>query len=125
MAALRAHRADVAARRLQAGSRWQDLDLVFPGPHGAPLHPQSMRDSFRRVCKRAGIGSDWHPHEARHTFVSVLSDAGQPIAAIAAAAGHKNPRITQTVYTHVIAAEIAAAAEVMSDVLGTPPGEPT
>ena len=92
---------------------------------GDAPHPQSMRDGFRRLCKRAGIGSDWHPHETRHTFVSVLSEAGQPVAAIAAAAGHKYPRITQTVYTHVISPTVKAAAEVMSDALGASQGEPS
>jgi integrase len=122
--ALRTHRARQAEQRLRDGHRWQDHDLVLAGPHGGPLWPQGVRRNFVRLCERAGIGSDWHPHEQRHTFVSVLSDAGKPIEAIAAAVGHKNPGVTKSVYWHSISPEITTAAEVMGDVLDTSPEAP-
>ncbi len=80
-----------------------------------------VRAGFRRLCQQAGLGSDWHPHEQRHTFVSVLSDAGEAVEAIAAAAGHQNPGTTRSVYWHAISPEITSAATAMDGVLGTQP----
>jgi integrase len=119
VAALKTHKAAQAARRLKAGARWQDQQLVFAGPSGRPLWPAGLRASFRRLCKRAGLGSDWHLHEQRHTFVSVLSDAGESIESIAAAVGHKSPAITRSVYWHAISPCITSAAIAMDGILGT------
>lgn len=119
--ALRAHKAAQAAARLKLGARWQDHGLIFAGPSGNPMWPGGVRAHFRRLCERAGLGADWHPHEARHSFVSVLSDAGESIEAIAAAAGHRNSAITKKTYWHAINPEITSAATAMDGVLGTPP----
>jgi integrase len=123
--ALKALRAVQAAARLKAGIRWQDHGLVFCGPSGKPMWPEGIRAGFRRLCKRAGLGSDWHPHEQRHTFVSVLSDAGESIERIAEAVGHKNSGTTRRVYWHAIRPEITSAATAMDGVLGTSPEEPS
>ncbi len=48
--------------------------------------------------------------ETRHSFVSVLSDSGVSIEAIADAAGHINSKVTKAVYRHQIADQVAAAA---------------
>ena len=76
---LAALRRDQAALRLRAGSAYQDHGLVFPGGDGRPCWPETARQRFRGLCEKAGLGEDWHPHEQRHTFVSVLSDAGVDI----------------------------------------------
>jgi integrase len=123
-AALRAQKAAQAAAKLKAGGRWQDHDLVFAGPGGRPMWPGGVRARFKRLCMDAGLGTDWHPHEQRHTFVSVLSDAGESIEAIAAAAGHKNSAITRKVYWHAISPAIESAATAMDGVLGTAPDPP-
>lgn len=123
--ALKVFRAHQAAARLKAGTRWADHGLVFCGPSGKPMWPEGIRAGFRRLCKRAGLGSDWHPHEQRHTFVSVLSDAGESIESIAAAAGHQSPGTTKRVYWHSISPEITAAATAMDGVLSTPTEDPS
>jgi integrase len=110
---LGALRRDQAATRLRAGSAYTDHGLVFPGGDGLPCWPEVARVRFRALCKRAGLGEDWHPHEQRHTFVSVLSDAGVDIDKIADAAGHINSNVTKVVYRHVLADKLATAATVM------------
>jgi len=102
-----------AAARLQAGAGYADHALVFARADGRPCWPGTVRNHFRALCKRAGLGEDWHPHEQRHTFVSVLSAAGVDIDQIADAAGHINASITRTVYRHVLADKLSAAASVM------------
>lgn len=110
---LAALRRDQAAVRLRAGAAYTDHGLVFPAGDGRPCWPEVARSRFQALCKRAGLGDDWHPHEQRHTFVSVLSDAGVDIDRIADAAGHINSNVTKTVYRHVLADKLATAAAVM------------
>lgn len=81
-----------------------------------------MRARFEAICKAAGIGDDWHPHERRHSFVSILSDAGVDIDWIADAAGHINAGVTRAVYRRVIAHRVADAATVMDTTFRTSRG---
>ena len=53
------------------------------------------------------------PREQRHSFVSVLSNAGVDIEEIADAVGHINSTVTKAVYRHQIADEITSAATTM------------
>lgn len=118
-AALRALRTDQAAARLRAGRAWTDSGLVFCGGAGQPRQLRGVRAAFGRVTARAGIGGGWQPRELRHTFVSVLSDAGIDIEQIADAAGHINSNVTKTVYRHQISDVVARAAQAMDRVFGT------
>jgi integrase len=117
--ALRALRAAQAADRLRLGRHYGGMNLVFGTSAGQPRRRQDMNRGFKRVCARAGLGSDWHPHEQRHTFVSVLSDAGVDIELIADATGHINSNVTRTVYRHQISDKVARAAVAMDQVFGT------
>ena len=110
---LAAQRRDQAAARLRAGAEYRDHGLVLSRDDGRPCWPVTVRSKFRALCKRAGLGEGWHPHEQRHTFVSVLSHAGVDVDSIADAAGHINSNVTRTVYRHVLADKLSAAATVM------------
>ena len=93
-------------------------ELVFCGPSGGPRWPSGVRQHFKALCKRAGLPGDWHPHEQRHTFTSVLSDADVSIEKISDALGHKNSTVTKVVYRHQIADEVTVAAGAMDGVFG-------
>ena len=110
---LAAQRRDQAAARLRAAAEYRDHGLVLSRDDGRPCWPVTVRSKFRALCKRAGLGEGWHPHEQRHTFVSVLSHAGVDVDSIADAAGHINSNVTRTVYRHVLADKLSAAATVM------------
>jgi len=116
--ALRALRAVQAADKLRLASAYDQRGIVFCGNAGQPRWQENVNKQFKKVCGRAGIGSDWHAHEQRHTFVSVLSDAGVDIEAIADAAGHANSNTTRTVYRHQIADKVSRAATAMDDIFG-------
>jgi IS30 family transposase len=51
--------------------------------------------------------------------VSVLSDAGVDIDAIADAAGHVNSSVTREVYRHQIADKVSRAAAAMDQIFGS------
>src|SRR5262249_54729802 len=111
---LREHLDEQERIRKQAGNRWQDNDLVFPSRVGPPADASQVRRSFRKVAAAAGLNSaDWTPRELRHSFVSLLSDAGVPIEQISRLVGHSGTTTTETVYRKQIRPVIAEGAEVM------------
>lgn len=61
------------------------------------------RPGLHAACGHRGEANNvlW---ELRHTFVSVLSDAGVPIEDISRLIGHKSTEVTKTVYWHQIPA---------------------
>jgi integrase len=73
--ALRAHRRRQLEERMAAGPAWVDLGLVFTTQIGTWAEPRNFLRMFHRVTEAAGIGR-WHPHELRHSAVSLLSAAG-------------------------------------------------
>jgi integrase len=115
--ALRQHHAEQAAKRLKAGERWQDQDLVFCTRTGKPLAAGNVRRAFRSITKASGIGEDWTPRELRHTFVSILSDNDVPIEKIADLVGHRTTIVTQTVYRRQLRAVIETGATAMNTIL--------
>jgi integrase len=116
--ALKALKVSQAATRLRLGAYYDDRGIVFCGNAGQPCWQSGVNLHFKKACERAGIGSAWHAHEQRHTFVSVLSDAGIDIEAIADAAGHVNSTVTRTVYRHQIADKVTRASAAMDDIFG-------
>jgi integrase len=78
--ALREHRTRQDVLKRQAGSQWQDNDLVFPSRVGTPWDASHVRREFRKVVGAAGLDPRaWTPRELRHSFVSLMSDAGVPL----------------------------------------------
>ena len=122
MSMLAALRRDQAAEKLRLGAAYADHGVVFARLDGRPCWPATVRARFKAICRAAGLGDDWHPHEQRHSFVSILSDAGVDIDRIADAAGHINASVTRAVYRHVIADRVATAAVVMDETFRTARG---
>jgi integrase len=120
VAVLLALRKEQAAARLKLGALYdvRGLAIVFGDGAGAPKWPQDVWKHFNTLCRRAGIGEHWTPREQRHSFVSVLSDAGVDIEQIADAVGHVNSTITKAVYRHQIADEVTSAATAMDAIFG-------
>jgi integrase len=114
---LRALKAQQAKDRLRLGATYTDSGLVFAAESGGPRWPQDVRKQFARLCERAGLGAGWHPHETRHTWVSVLSDAGVDIEDIADAAGHVTSSVTRNVYRHQLADRLTKAPAAMDAIL--------
>ena len=68
---------------------------------------------------RPGIDpSMWTPRELRHSFVSVLSDAGVPLEEISQLVGHSGTTVTELVYRHQLKPVIQTGATVMDRLFG-------
>lgn len=107
-----------AAEREQAGSAWQDLDLVFARPDGSAIDPRRDWEEWKELIAAAGV-RDVRVHDVRHTAGTLLVAQGVHIRAVQEILGHSDVRTTEG-YTHV-ASEIArdAAARMGRALWGT------
>ena len=78
----------------------------------------NVRRYFRGICKAAGIGEAWTPHELRTSFVSLLSASGMPVEEIARLAGHSSSRTTEVIYRKELRPVLVKGAEVMDQIFG-------
>ncbi len=118
---LRDHAVDQLRERAAAGDRWQDHSLVFSSKVGTPLDAANVRRAFRQVVKAAGLpAAEWTPRELRHSFVSLLSDAGVPLERIAQLVGHSGTSVTETVYRKQLRPVMTEGAEIMDRLFVVP-----
>ena len=112
--ALRRQRAQQAADRL-ASEAWQESGLVFTTSAGTEMDAANVRRDLRRALALVpGIRpEDWTPRELRHSFVSVLSDAGLPVEQISQLVGHRGTTVTELVYRHQLRPVLQTGATVM------------
>ncbi|MFE1399247.1 tyrosine-type recombinase/integrase [Nocardiopsis dassonvillei] len=113
--ALRAHQVVQEDDRKVVGEAWQDNRLVFATTVGTELDAANVRRGFRAIVKASGIGGSWTPRELRHSFVSLMSEKGVPLEAIARLVGHSSTSTTETVYRKELRPVITEGAEVMGD----------
>jgi integrase len=115
--ALRFQRQLQAEQRAAAGKKWREHDLVFASAVGTRRNANNVLRSFRAILAKTDLNPDeWTPRELRHSFVSVLSDAGVSIEDISRLAGHKSTEVTETIYLHQIRPALLAGAEAMDEV---------
>lgn len=119
--ALRKQKALQAADRLAAGEDWHESGLVFTTKLGTAMDAANVRRDFRRALKLVhGFEPDeWTPRELRHSFVSVLSDAGVPLEEISRLVGHSGTTVTELVYRHQLKPVIQTGATVMDQLFGS------
>ncbi len=83
------------------------LFLVAKGPHrGQPLTPAGLRTIFRYHRELTGV-TGGHPHALRHTFGTVLAEAGVDLAVMQALLGHAHVDTTAR-YVHLAPAHVKA-----------------
>jgi integrase len=98
----------------QAAGLYARDGYVFCTSQGTPLDAANVSRSFRAVCDAAGLDEmAWTPRELRHSFVSLLSDAGVPIEDIARLVGHGSTAVTETVYRKQLRPVLTGGAGVM------------
>ena len=87
-------------RRLTASWTKHDLprpDWVFPSEAGTPIDDCNARRGFRAILDAAELHRRG-PHQMRHTFASLLLQAGEPITYVSRQLGHRDSAITLRVY---------------------------
>ena len=74
-------------------------DWVFSSGLGTPFDESNVRKVFNRILDKAGLHRRG-PHQMRHTFASLLLQAGAPITYVSNQLGHRDSSITLRVYVH-------------------------
>ena len=99
--------------RLQAGSRWQDHNLVFPNTTGKPMNAGNLnRRGFQPLLKRAGPADEGFTiHSLRHTFATALAEKGVHPSIAQKMLSHSDVRMTLSIYTHATEGMQDAATE--------------
>ena len=106
---LREHRKAQLAARMRAGADWQDNDLIFSRFDGTPWRPSYVSRQFAALAQAAGVPVI-KLHEARHSAISLMRDAGVDQELRMREVGHSDRSVNDR-YTHVLDAAHRAAAE--------------
>ncbi len=100
VAVLRAHRLRQNQERLALGPAWEDHDLVFCEPHGAPLHPDKLTVRFGKLVRASDLPVI-RLHDLRHTHATLALRAGIHPKVVSERLGHATTGITLDLYSHV------------------------
>ena len=111
---LKQYRKQYLAFKLYNRDKWADdnYDFVITSRAypGKPLSVSTLRHWMNRLAAKIGL-PDLHPHVFRHTHVSLLAEAGVPLAAICERLGHAHDKVTENIYLHITKKTKADAAE--------------
>ena len=108
-------------KRMQDAHLYDPSGLVFCSANGTALDSANVRRMFRNICAKAGLDAgEWTPRELRHSFVSLMSDAGVPLEEIARLVGHGSTKVTETVYRKQLRPVLTGGAQVMDTLFDLP-----
>lgn len=80
-----------------------DVNAVFSSTKypGEYLSPNTVREWIKNFTKKHGLPK-FHPHQFRHTSISLQLQAGISVPDIAKRAGHSRPDVTLGIYAHTL-----------------------
>lgn len=100
-----------------AGVAWQDRDLVFTTPTGAPIDGRALiRTWFRPLLKKADL-PPIRIHDLRHSYASIALARGVHPKVVQEAMGHSTIAVTLDLYSHVVPSLQREAAKEMGAAL--------
>ena len=116
--ALKKHRVQQIAEKLEMGEVWQDLGFVFTTPIGTPQDASGLRKrSFQPLLKRAGVPRIRF-HDLRHTCATVLLAQGVHPKVVQEQLGHSQISLTLDTYSHILPTLQQEAANEMDKMFG-------
>ena len=88
--------------RRRKSAEWLEHGLprpewMFPSSRGTALDESNVRKAFNAILDKAELHRRG-PHQMRHSFASLLLQAGAPITYVSRQLGHKDSAITLRVY---------------------------
>jgi len=104
--------------RLRAGSRWNDLGLVFPNRDGRYLDSKQVLKELRAIMTEAGIEPRKF-HDLRHSAATLLFAAGINPKVVSESLGHSSILITLELYGDVTSDMQQSVADVMNGLFGS------
>lgn len=86
--------------RLRYGKDFCNSDRVICQKNGKPYLPKSFTRKWARTLEKHGL-RHIKLHATRHSAISLLLAEGVPLHMVQQRAGHQDPKITLSVYSHV------------------------
>jgi len=80
--------------------KYHPKEYLFEGQNGGQYTASSVRQVFKRACKKAGITKKVRVHNLRHSYATHLLENGTDLRYIQNILGHKDPKTTM-IYTQV------------------------
>ncbi len=110
------HRKRQELERIEAGSDWQENDLIFTSSIGTPFEGHRIWDEFKELLEKAVL-PDMRFHNLRHTALSLLMDMGIAVTTVQQRAGHSRASVTTDIYGHSMSRSQDQAAEQIDEVV--------
>ncbi len=105
------HRKRQLEQKLKTGQHWQNNDLVFSTPLGAPIPLRTLEFEFKAILERAGLPRTVRLYDLRHSFVTFSLLAGVDAKTVSQEAGHASVGFTLDHYGHVLKEMHEAASD--------------
>lgn len=116
MKLLKKQRAQYKENKLKYGRDFCDKDFVVCQEDGKPFLPKSFTRKWARTLEIHGL-RHIKLHGTRHSAISLLLSEGIPVHIVQQRAGHKDPKITLDVYSHVAKDKQNIVAEKLDSLL--------
>lgn len=115
-ALLIAHQENIQHEMKRKAKKWQDNNLIFPGPYGMPMNQRSVVRRFKQLLKDAAL-PNIRFHDLRHTAASLMLSKNVPLITVSKMLGHSKPSITLDYYGHLIPGMQEQAVAVMEEIV--------
>jgi integrase len=87
---------------------------------GYPIPEAVINKRMKRIIRISGLDKDLSPHSMRHTFTSLMAEAGVSLEQVMEMLGHANDKMTTRVYLHTTKPKKRDAVEKYSNLLKNP-----
>lgn len=104
---------------LSLGYKVTEDDLVFTWQDGRVIDPNYCRKHFSKLLENAKL-PHVHFHDLRHTFATLLLEAGEHPKVVQELLGHSNISTTLDLYSHVVPSMKTRAASTINNFLIQP-----
>lgn len=102
--------------KMKYGEKFCSSNRVICKENGEPFLPKSFTRKWARTLEKHGL-RHIKLHGTRHSAISLLLSEGVPIHLVQQRAGHQDPKITLSVYSHVAKDTESVVAEKFNNVL--------
>lgn len=102
--------------RANYGDEFCNSDRVICKENGEPFLPKSYTHKWENTLKKHGL-RHIKLHGTRHSAISLLLSEGVPLNLVQARAGHKDPKVTLAVYSHVAKDKQKVVADKLTELI--------
>ncbi|ANU28409.1 tyrosine-type recombinase/integrase [Planococcus versutus] len=101
---LKSHKSRQLKTRMKFRKQFEKYDegnFVFARENGFPFYSRLVYTRTIRLCKLAELKKVEGPHIIRHTYITMLAEAGVDLQTIMQRVGHEDSKTTTSIYMHI------------------------